>query len=279
MANVGICNPARLGDLAAGASRHGVATSTVGIGLGYDEVLLSAISRGGGGNAHFAEEPDTAAAQIASEVQGLLTQAVQAASLVIRPTDEVIRVTVQNDLPSAAVEEGVMVELGDLVYGETRRLLLTLAVPAMPALGLAKVADITVTYLELPELTTHTVVLPVHVNVVPGDEAAGRIANATVTSELLFQQAQQSKRTAGEALRQGDPSAAALAYRASAERLESFVPSASAEVQHELEQEAALLRDMADRVSWDEHGRLSKFTEADRARKSRKRGRRGSEPE
>src|SRR5205085_420721 len=121
-------------------------TTTLGLGLGYDEVLLSAVARGGAGNAHFAEEPDGAAAQIAGEVDGLLRQAAQAANLVIRPTGDVASVVLHNDLPANAIEDGVMVELGDLQHDEVRRLVLSLSVPAMPSLGLAKVAELTLSY-------------------------------------------------------------------------------------------------------------------------------------
>lgn len=274
MANVGVCEPEQLEQLAAGAQRHHVATTTLGLGLGYDEVLLSAIARGGAGSAHFSEEPDAAAAYIAGEIDGLLRQAVQAANLVIRPTGDVASVTLHNDLSVTGIEGGVMVELGELHHDERRRLVLTLAVPAMPALGLAKVADLKLSYIELPALTTHTIELPVHVNVVPGDEAAGRIPNPVVTSELAFQHAQSAKRQAGEALRSGDATGALGAYKESADRLDEAVLSAPDEMRSELAAEASLLREMADRVSWDDHGRLSKFGESDRARKTRQRGRR-----
>jgi Ca-activated chloride channel family protein len=279
LANVGVCDPGELGDLAAGAHRHGVTTSTIGIGLGYDEVLLSAISRGGSGITHFAEEPDTAAAQVASEVEGLLSQAVQATSLVIRPTDDVAGISLQNDLPATVIEDGVMIELGDFVHGETRRLVLTLDVPAKSQLGLAKVADLTLTYLELPALTSHTIQLPVHVNVVPGDQAAGRIPDPMVTSELLFQQTQQTKRRAAEALRSGDARAAANTYCASANELEGFLSHASPEMHDDLAQEVSLLRDLAERAAWDDPSRVSKLTEADWSRKSRRRSRRSKEGE
>jgi hypothetical protein len=151
-----------------------------------------------------------AGAQIAGEIDGLLRQAVQAANRVIRPTGDVASVTLHNDLPATVIAGGVMVELGELQEDETRRLVLTLAVPAMPALGLAKVADLTLTYIELPALTTHTIELPVHVNVVPGDQVAGRVPDPVVRSELAFQQAQRAKRRASEALRSGASFTAAL---------------------------------------------------------------------
>ena len=71
-ANVGILDSDKLGSVAADARSHRVTTSTIGLGLGYDETLLAALARGGAGNTHFAEEGDTAAAALASEVDGLL---------------------------------------------------------------------------------------------------------------------------------------------------------------------------------------------------------------
>ena len=84
-ANVGVTDADRLADVAAGARAHGVTTSTVGIGLGYDETLLAAIARGGQGTHAFAEDGDGAGAVVAGEVDGLLSKTVQAASLIIRP--------------------------------------------------------------------------------------------------------------------------------------------------------------------------------------------------
>jgi Ca-activated chloride channel family protein len=139
------------------------------------------------------------------------------------------------------------------------------------------VAELTLSYVELPSLTWHTIEVPVHVNVVPGDQAAGRIADPAVTSERVFQEVQQEKRRAGDALRKGDAARAAASYRVAAERLEEFLPAAAPQMRSELASEASLLQDMADRASWDEPARLSKFTEADRAAKTRKRGRRPPE--
>ncbi len=41
-------------------------------------------------------------------------------------------------------------------------------------------------YVELPAATKHEIKAPVDVDVVPGDEAAGRIPDPTVRSELTF---------------------------------------------------------------------------------------------
>ena len=84
-ANAGETDPDRLAGSPRGARAHGVTTSTVGIGLGYDETLLAAIARGGQGNHVFAGDGDGAGAAVAGEVEGLLSKTVQAASLIVRP--------------------------------------------------------------------------------------------------------------------------------------------------------------------------------------------------
>ena len=141
-ANEGITEAAELESIAVNTHRQGVTTATLGLGLGYDELLMTGLARGGSGNHVFAEEGDTAGRLIAAEVDGLLSQTAQAVSLIIRPAWEVAELRLWNDLLVAAIDGGVMVELGDLYGGEARKLVLTLAVPSMGALGLAKVADL-----------------------------------------------------------------------------------------------------------------------------------------
>ena len=105
-----------------------------------------------------------------------LSKTVQAASLLIKPTSDVSGIMVLNDLSTIAVEHGVLAEFGDFYSGESRRILVTIDVPEMAALGLQQVATLTLTYVELATLEQHTVTLPVSVNVVPQDVAKGRVA-------------------------------------------------------------------------------------------------------
>ncbi|KRA37900.1 MULTISPECIES: vWA domain-containing protein [unclassified Nocardioides] len=203
--NGGIVDADEFATVASKAYADGVVTSTLGYGNGYDETLLSAIARSGSGNHVFAQNPDAAGAAIAGEVEGLLNKVVQALSLTIKFEPSVEFLRLYNDLPAQQIGEGqVMVELGDLYSEESRKILLKLKVPAMAGLGLAKVVTLELSYVELPGLVEHVASLPITVNVVPGDEAAGRIADPTVHSEVLFQEAQDAKRKASEAFEQGD---------------------------------------------------------------------------
>src|SRR5438094_4237633 len=197
-ANVGVTDPGELEKTAAVAHANKMITSTIGVGLGYDETLMAAIARGGAGNTHFAEEADAAGAVIASEVDHLLDQVLQAASLTVHAGEAVESVHMFNDLPVVGIEGGFVVELGDFYSGETRKLLLQIDVPALPDLGLTQIAELELRYVEVGTLEAQTVSLPLHVNVVPGDAAAGRVPNPTVRSELAYQEAQRAKQKAAE---------------------------------------------------------------------------------
>ena len=264
MANDGVRDPDALAAIAAGSA---ATISTVGIGLGYDETLLAAIARGGRGNHTFAEAGDEAASVVAGEVAGLLSKTVQAASLLIRPTGDVASVLVHNDLPAQGVEGGVMVELGDLWAGERRTLLLGLEVPAAAGLGVVQVADLELRYVVLPALVEETVSLPVSVNVVPGDQAAGRVPNPRVRQELLFQQVQKAKRDAADAIARGEDERAAQLLGDAGALVACSPPS------DELDGERLTLLELRQDISIGEATRSAKRARMESSRKSHKRGR------
>ncbi len=242
--------------------------STIGIGLGYDETLLAAIASGGQGGHAFAEDGDAAGAAVAAEIGGLLEQTVQAATLTVRPESSVDSVTVHNDLPAHPAGDALVIELGDLWAGEQRRVVLSFAVPAMPALGLAAIATLELRHVALPELVEQTVTVPLHVNVVPGDVAAGRVRDPKVHTELLYARAQEAKRKAAEDLARGDVDGAVGQFRAAAATL-AAAPAHS----EELDEEREILRLLADGAERGEAAWAAKRSRAEHAAKSRKRGR------
>jgi Ca-activated chloride channel family protein len=145
----------------------------------------------------------------------------------------------------------------------------------MAALGLARVADVTLRWVALPDLEEHTIDVPVFVNIVPGDVAAGRVPNPTVRSELAFQRAQRSKRDAAGAMREGRVEDAARLYAEGGDALMVAAASAPGADALELHSEAEVMASYAHRARWDDRRRVSKASEADSGWKSRKRGRRG----
>lgn len=277
-ANAGVTDPDALASVAAEAHTHRVTTSTLGFGLGYDERLLSAIARGGSGNEHFAEEPDTAAALIAGEVETLLAQTTQAATLHVRLAPVVSDVLVVNDLPANPVDDGLLIELGSFYAEETRKLVLTFRVPAVAALGRTEVATLTFTYVELPVLAQHTVTVPVHVNVVPGDQAAGRVPDSLVRTELVYLRAQQAKRRASELLNSGEPAAALNEIRNAQQEIVQAQAGAPEALAADLAEEAATLEYLARETETGSASRAGKYLSASSLRRLQKRGRKYDTP-
>ena len=264
-ANSGITDPAKFRDMGAKAASQAITTSTIGMGVGYDDEILSELAIGGTGNHSFAEEADSAAAAIASELAGLLSKTVQAANLLIKPTGtDVATITVLNDLPSQGVAGGVLVELGDFYSGEQRRLLFSIGVPAMAALGLAIVAEFVLEFVSIPELESHTITMPVSVNVVPLDVAKGRVPDATVQREKLLLDIQAAKRDGERAMRSGDIDEARASLAMARGVLTTLGPDVDgtvAEELSELDQSIALLDD--DVLS------AVRFTSSSRTKRSR----------
>lgn len=277
-ANGGVLEHDQLERIAREGRAHAVTTSTLGLGLGYDEALLATLSRGGAGDAHFAEHGDDTIAALTEEADHLLALVAQAATLTIRPSQEVPSVTLLNDLAAPAADGGFTVELGDFYAGEQRKLLLAIDVPSLSALGLAQVCELELTWTELPSLDTQSIRLPIHVNVVPGDAAAGRIPNPVVHTERAFQEAQATKQRASDALREGDAAAAAALFRDAGGTLDALAASAPPVTAAELLEEARLLHDLEARATMGDANRTAKLSQADAYRKRRRRGRGDPDP-
>lgn len=244
-ANSGVTDPVAFRGMAQKAATGSVTTSSIGIGTGYDDQILSELAIGGSGNHLFAVDGDAAAAALASEIDGLLAKSVQAASLLVRPSSDVASIGVVNDLPVQRVPEGVLLELGDFYSAESRRILLRVEVPAMAGLGLAQVASCEFNFVSVPELQAHKITVPISVNVVPQDIAKGRVPNAVVEQEKLIQSVQKEKRASEQALRRGDEESARRTLQGSHERLrKSCQGPMSEDVEAELQDVDRSLRDL-----------------------------------
>ena len=271
--NSGICEVDEFASLTSKAASDGIVTSTLGYGAGYDETLLSAIARSGNGNHVFAENPDAAGSAISGEVEGLLSKAVQAVTLTVRFVTEV-QLSLYNDLPAHQVADGeVSIELGDLYGSEARKLLLKLAVDGMSRLGVAQIAELELRYVESATLTEHTVTLPVTVNVVPGDEATGRIPDPVVQSEKLYQEGQAAKLRASEAYESGDLDAGASYLLDSQQLLGSAMDIAPAPIRSAMRVEMDEISGVMSVAGEAGAGYASKMTRDSYHRNNRKRGR------
>lgn len=275
--NAGIRDADQMADVTAQSARDAIVTSTLGYGRRYDETMLSAMARAGNGNHVFADNPDAASAAIAGEVDGLLSKVAQAVSVTVHYEPQVQSLQLYNDLPANQIGDGqVMIELGDLYADEQRKLLLRLGIDSLSALGLTQIARLELQYVEMPDLVEHTVTVPVMVNVVPGDEATGRVPDPTVQSEKLFQEAQAAKIEASRSYESGDIDGGNARLAESRMRLDDaamIAPVAAAGAIHDELDDLSRMQAMAEETGAQY---MSKMTRDSYHQQNRKRGRRKS---
>ena len=205
-ANAGEQDPKFFQEVSTKSATEKVTTSTICLGNGYDETILEALAQGGGGAHRFAGSIDEAVGAIAAEVDDLLDKTIVNAVLRVTPTSAMSgapAIEIVQRLPYWKDGETFVVQLGDLYSGENRRFIIDLDVPGIASLGLCKIADITIEYLDLAQRQEISVTMPVNVNVVPGDVAAGRIADPIVRAERLILEAQTAKSLAVDELLNG----------------------------------------------------------------------------
>ena len=122
-ANRGVKDSTELGQLAALATEHLVATSTMGIGTGFDEELLTRIASSGQGNHFAAVKVEEAVAGLQDEIDGLLQRSlrnIKCRVIAVHETALKAIKPVGYVQSKRKVPEGIEVTLGELVSGEER---------------------------------------------------------------------------------------------------------------------------------------------------------------
>jgi Ca-activated chloride channel family protein len=270
-ANAGITRAETLQGVAAKAGSDGITTTTMGFGLGYDENLLRAIANGGNGSELFAEHADQAMVAIAKELDGLLSQTAQATSVLIRMAPLCKGLLVVNDLSSVVTNDGVLIELGSFYAGETRRLIVIFDVPGIAALGLAEIASLDFSWVELTALVQQAITVPVHVNVVPGDQAEGRVPDPVVRTELAYLQIQRAKRAAAESMSRGDTGGAVSGLKMAGAMISQAMAAAPAPMMADLSADLDAVNELQFEVTSGDLSRAAKRASADTTLKSRRR--------
>jgi Ca-activated chloride channel family protein len=117
-ANVGITDPGELTHHAHELRQRGIGTTTLGVGLDFDEALLSGLAEAGGGNFQFIARPDQLRAFFAGELNELLTIAAIGMTLTVSSPSGV-RFDLVNAFPAQRRGKELTITLGDLPAGET----------------------------------------------------------------------------------------------------------------------------------------------------------------
>jgi Ca-activated chloride channel family protein len=128
LANQGITDPAALGRMASAAVENRFSISTVGVGLDFNETLMTAIADQGAGHYHFLEDPRTFARVFEDELQA--TRQVAASDVTVQiPMEPGVRLVGAGGYPIRHDEGAAVIHPGNLLSGGSRTLFLTFQVP------------------------------------------------------------------------------------------------------------------------------------------------------
>lgn len=255
-ANQGIVDLDQLGGLASQARQDQLTTTTIGIGDGYDETLLSELATHGSGSHRFAFTDDDAIAVVSEEAGDLLNKSIMNTFVRISPTahDLVSSISTYQSLPQwiETTPSGLpelVIALGDLYAGERREVLLKITLPPLKERRQYQLANIQVDYVALPELLQQTSRWPIHVNVVPGEELVNHTPNPEVITARLLAENTQAKKDAAEALRKGNAEQASRTMLEGADhlraRLSELDETTDAELMARLREEVEYAEKMA----------------------------------
>lgn len=144
-ANVGPSSPTELQSLGASLAKSGISVSTLGLGLGYNEDLMSGLALSGNGNHMFVEEADDLVAVFNTEFNDLLS--VVAGDFEIEATlAEGVRPVKVLGTPAEIVGQRVFIPMTQLYSSQERYFVLEVEIEAGKAGTNRSLAEVTVNY-------------------------------------------------------------------------------------------------------------------------------------
>lgn len=120
---VGASSIGGLSRMAKQANRESVSMTTMGVGLDYNEQLLTKMANVGGGNYYFIDAPGKVVSMFEKELGGLAETVAKRASLVIELGDD-IELDEAYGYPGDTSEDRVRVALSEFSAGQTKSVLL-----------------------------------------------------------------------------------------------------------------------------------------------------------
>jgi len=122
LANAGESRPDVLAGWTAKAFGHGVATSTLGVGLDYNEDLMTTIADAGGGRYHFIEDGGQVPEVLADEFAGLTSTVARGVEFEVAQVPG-IEVGSIPGYPNVLDGDAIMARVGSMAAGRTREVL------------------------------------------------------------------------------------------------------------------------------------------------------------
>lgn len=229
LANHGITDPVALGRMADEAGRREITVSTVGVGLDFNEALMTRLADAGTGNYTYLENATAFAATFKKELD--LTRQAAATAIEVRvPLLGGMSVLHASGYPIAVEDGQAVIRPSNLLSGETRELFLTCRLPADQE-NTSTLSGISVSYRH--QGRTHRAVLaePLIIACVADEQAAMASIDKDVWEAQVIKEDYNRLRQEVAAAVKGGEKAAAVAkieqYRQDKEKVNALVGSES----------------------------------------------------
>jgi Ca-activated chloride channel family protein len=208
LANKGVTDPELVAGIGAKSKNTGVAVSTLGLGLDFNEDLMQLLAQRGGGRYYYIKDSEFLPSVIREELAHIAGSFTDNLRVTITWTPGVSGVEVIG-YETSKKDNQLDVGMGDFTAGEKRQIALEFAVSPKIAAGRQKLGELSLAYKNNDAGIEQEVSLPIEVEVLADADARGRLektnaaAVAKVNEEFLLLEAEAAHVRALEELERG----------------------------------------------------------------------------
>ena len=206
-ANVGPSSPSELQELGESLSEEGMSVSTLGLGLGYNEDLMSRLALGGNGNHVFIEDADELVGVFEKEFEGVSSVVAKDIRFRLELADGVRPVKVLN-YPSEIDGQIVELSLGQLYARQERYFVLEVEIPTAGDDSRRELAQATVKYYNMQTKSHDRLSSDASVRFSRSQQEVDRSVDKKVLADCVLQIANEKNRMATELRDSGNVSEA-----------------------------------------------------------------------
>ncbi len=186
LANVGPSAPSELEELGASLLKEGISVSTMGLGLGYNEDLMTGLALASSGNHVFIEDAENLVQVFQNEFDDVLSVVAQKIVIDAKLAEGVRPVKVLN-YPADITGQQVSIELGQLYSNQERFFVIEYEMEVGKANTSSPVAEVSVKYMNMATETPDTLTSAVQAKFTDSVELAEKDVNKEVLASCVIQ--------------------------------------------------------------------------------------------
>ena len=228
LANEGITDQEELASHAKALYERGIATTTFGVGTGFNEVLLQAIADAGGGHFYFIDSADQIPNYFAGELGEVLETVAREVTLSLDVPGGTKTLLI-NAIGHEVADAGLRAFLGDAYSGQMHELIVRLDIPAQP-LGETLSVMPRLAYYDVATETATRSGEPLVYTVASPSQVADQSVDEEVLSIAARLQVEGAKLRAMKLEREGQRDQATALLRGAAQLVGTFAPAPDAEL-------------------------------------------------